>query len=175
MKRGFTLTEMLVVMAIIAIVAAISFPAFARAQEAAQVSKTFSNMKNLALALNLYRQDYDPAPSGSLEAMGLPDGLKPLGRNYDQLRSPRAPGWYGYHPIPEAEDRRRPSWREFTVERGDSAVMLYDPWFNPPGIPPYKHWWLDEEAMKRVFGMTVGGSAVRRYKTGAVTLTFWYP
>jgi len=59
MKRGFTLIELLVVIAIIAILAAILFPVFARAREKARQSSCQSNLKQLALAWQMYVQDYD--------------------------------------------------------------------------------------------------------------------
>jgi len=58
-RTGFTLIELLVVIAIIAILAAILFPVFARARENARKAQCVSNMKQLALALLMYAEDYD--------------------------------------------------------------------------------------------------------------------
>jgi prepilin-type N-terminal cleavage/methylation domain-containing protein/prepilin-type processing-associated H-X9-DG protein len=58
-KRGFTLIELLVVIAIIAILAAILFPVFAKAREKARQSSCLSNVKQIALGLLQYTQDYD--------------------------------------------------------------------------------------------------------------------
>src|ERR1043166_5016509 len=58
-KSGFTLIELLVVIAIIAILAAILFPVFARAREAARKTSCLSNLKQLGLAAQMYKQDYD--------------------------------------------------------------------------------------------------------------------
>ncbi len=58
-RRGFTLIELLVVIAIIAILAAILFPVFARAREKARQATCQSNLKQIALAIQMYVQDYD--------------------------------------------------------------------------------------------------------------------
>jgi len=61
MKRdsAFTLIELLVVIAIIAILAAILFPVFERAREQANKTACLSNMKQIALGILQYNQDYD--------------------------------------------------------------------------------------------------------------------
>jgi prepilin-type N-terminal cleavage/methylation domain-containing protein/prepilin-type processing-associated H-X9-DG protein len=58
-RRGFTLIELLVVIAIIAILAAILFPVFARARENARRASCQSNLKQIALGIKQYTQDYD--------------------------------------------------------------------------------------------------------------------
>ena len=56
-RRGFTLIELLVVIAIIGILAAMVFPVFARARESARKAVCLSNIKNLALAVQMYLAD----------------------------------------------------------------------------------------------------------------------
>ena len=58
-RKGFTLIELLVVIAIIAILAAILFPVFARARENARRTSCSSNLKQIALGILQYSQDYD--------------------------------------------------------------------------------------------------------------------
>jgi len=58
-KKGFTLIELLVVIAIIAILASILFPVFARARENARRASCQSNLKQAALGILMYVQDYD--------------------------------------------------------------------------------------------------------------------
>ncbi len=55
--KGFTLIELLVVIAIIGILAAMVFPVFARARESARKAVCLSNMKNIALAIQMYLAD----------------------------------------------------------------------------------------------------------------------
>jgi prepilin-type N-terminal cleavage/methylation domain-containing protein/prepilin-type processing-associated H-X9-DG protein len=58
-KHGFTLIELLVVIAIIAILAAMLFPVFARARESARKIQCLANVKNIAIAVQMYLADYD--------------------------------------------------------------------------------------------------------------------
>lgn len=58
-KSAFTLTEILVVIAIIAMLAAILFPVFAKARENSRRTSCQSNLKQLGFGLMMYSQDYD--------------------------------------------------------------------------------------------------------------------
>jgi prepilin-type N-terminal cleavage/methylation domain-containing protein/prepilin-type processing-associated H-X9-DG protein len=75
---GFTLIEILVVIAIIAILAAILFPVFARARENARRASCQSNLKQIGLGFLMYAQDYDsvlPALGWATgETITYPDG-----------------------------------------------------------------------------------------------------
>lgn len=66
-RLGFTLIELLVVIAIIALLASILFPVFGRARENARRTSCSSNLKQQALALLQYSEDYDGIlPFGSI-------------------------------------------------------------------------------------------------------------
>ena len=58
-SKGFTLIEILIVVAIIGILAAILFPVFARARESARKTSCLSNLKQISMAWLIYSQDYD--------------------------------------------------------------------------------------------------------------------
>src|SRR5439155_15013368 len=53
------LIELLVVIAIIAVLAGILFPVFAQAREKARQTTCASHMRQVGMALVMYRQDYD--------------------------------------------------------------------------------------------------------------------
>ncbi len=68
-RKGFTLIELLVVIAIIGILAAMVFPVFARARESARKAVCLSNVKNIALAMQMYLSDNnDTMPPGEHRA-----------------------------------------------------------------------------------------------------------
>jgi prepilin-type processing-associated H-X9-DG protein len=70
---------LLVVIAIIAILAAMLFPVFARARESARKIQCLSNVKNIAMALQLYLTDYDSTPPGEHDqaAIAYLDSIAP--------------------------------------------------------------------------------------------------
>lgn len=96
MKRGFTLIELLVVIAIIAILAAILFPVFARAREKARQTSCLSNMKQIALATDMYCQDYDECYPMCIYLAGTQivtfyHELMPYMKNAQMLQCPSEP------------------------------------------------------------------------------------
>src|SRR5574340_682508 len=77
-RKGFTLIELLVVIAIIGILAAMLFPVFARARESARKIQCLSNVKNIALATQMYLGDYDRFPTDNRDtewARWLPEDV----------------------------------------------------------------------------------------------------
>ncbi len=62
MRRAFTLIELLIVVAIIGILAAIAVPNFVNAMERAKVSRAISDVKSICNALEMYRLDNNNYP-----------------------------------------------------------------------------------------------------------------
>jgi len=104
MRRGFTLIELLVVIAIIAILAAILFPVFARAREKARQASCQSNLKQLALGVMMYAQDYDErfptryyVPTGWTSGFQWSNVIEPYVKNWDLFKCPSTAAYsYGW-------------------------------------------------------------------------------
>jgi prepilin-type N-terminal cleavage/methylation domain-containing protein len=64
-KRAFTLIELLIVVAIIAILAMIALPNFLDAQVRSKVSRVQTDMRSLAVALEAYHLDYNDYPASA--------------------------------------------------------------------------------------------------------------
>ncbi len=58
-KKGFTLIELIVVMAIIASLASILLPALSKARSRAKSSVCMNNLKQIGLGLKMYEQDHE--------------------------------------------------------------------------------------------------------------------
>lgn len=84
-QKAFTLIEILVVIAIISLLAAILFPVFSRSRENARRSSCSTSMRFMALGIRQYAQDYDErmplvavndTPSAA-QCYGWQDGILP--------------------------------------------------------------------------------------------------
>ncbi len=75
MKRAFSLMEILVVTAIIALLAALLFPVFAQAKKTAYTTTCTSNLHQYGLAIQLYQNDYEEnLPVGTILKWRNPKG-----------------------------------------------------------------------------------------------------
>ncbi|HON83749.1 MAG TPA: prepilin-type N-terminal cleavage/methylation domain-containing protein [Caldisericia bacterium] len=71
--KGFTLIELMVVIAIILILALIAIPAYRNMQDRAKRSRVQSDLRNLATALEMYNTDWTHYPNNSTSATRLLD------------------------------------------------------------------------------------------------------
>lgn len=74
-RKGFTLIELMIVIAIIAILAAILVPNFLRARAQGQYTQCQSNEKNMGTALEMYSTDNSGHYPGTLTGL-TPDYLR---------------------------------------------------------------------------------------------------
>jgi len=87
--QAFTLIELLIVIAIIAILSAIAIPNFLEAQTRAKVARAMADMRSLATGIESYFVDYNAYPRGRPEGADKPNYV-PLSRRMVTLTTPVA-------------------------------------------------------------------------------------
>src|SRR5579864_1258483 len=88
-NAGFTLVEMLVVMAIIAILMALLLPSISQAKARANQTSCLNNMRQLTLAATLYAGDHDDEfPARRTPTNAWPHKLKPYYSNWKIIACP---------------------------------------------------------------------------------------
>jgi prepilin-type N-terminal cleavage/methylation domain-containing protein/prepilin-type processing-associated H-X9-DG protein len=100
--RAFTLVELLVVISIIALLAAISFFVFSRSREKAKSIACRANIHELLVSLTAYDNEHQSLPYG----FHVRNGLNPPG-GYVGNWSWDAPGWWWFHYAGVIRDKSR--------------------------------------------------------------------
>jgi general secretion pathway protein G len=82
---GFTLVEILIVLALIGTLAAISIPSYLRALDKARSTRAIADIKNIALTISAYESQNQALPD-SLEAIGMAALRDPWGHPYQYTK-----------------------------------------------------------------------------------------
>ena len=173
-RRGFSLLELLVVISVILVLAAVLYPVFGSAKEAAKQTKCISNLHQLALAVQMYRtQSGAESEAGDVYAMGLPPqpihASLPISRQLGQCAGPNRmpllaptgfPYWYTVPP-PGQMTADGLTWGDYVSKVGDQAILFMDTNHNPAGTS------IDATSVtKRVIAACLDGHVVDRVKAG---------
>jgi prepilin-type N-terminal cleavage/methylation domain-containing protein/prepilin-type processing-associated H-X9-DG protein len=155
-RKGFTLIELLVVIAIIAILAAMLFPVFARARESARKIQCLSNVKNIAIAVQMYLTDYDRFPPSEHR----PDAISKIEE------------WIGQDRGCDCHAAYRATWSNPFVRWPvvlDEYVRNRDVWSCPSAKFDFSSWWIIPQYMGdwlKYLEATHGQWVAHGYSTG---------
>jgi len=144
MRKGFTLVELLVVIAVIGIIAAILLPALARARESARRSSCQNNLKQFGLVFKMYAAEaagsYPPlSPYGSVRPDALssplwsapqaaaiyPEYLSDMNIAQCASDSGGDPGWLSVQPRVPGDGGDFDSWKQAARDAGDWVSFDY--------------------------------------------------
>ena len=158
-RSGFTLVELLVVTAIIAVLAAIMFPVFARVREKARQASCASNLRQLGVAYAMYGSDYDggclPMYSAGYGRIWWMVTIQPYVRNLQVFDCPsfHYRGWctskYFRDPsVPWACETG--TWQRYRGGYGYNYYSALGEWGNPVGpIWDEGQWrWIGEQIVE---------------------------
>ena len=105
-RRGFTLVELLAVVAIVALLAGLLLPALGRATDRARRTQCLGNLRDIGLAWQVYLADHDDRfPDRRDLKLGLPGGWRP---------------WTGW---PRSDPRS--GWAALTLDRILTPVAIW--------------------------------------------------
>ncbi len=185
MKRAFTIVEILVVIAIIGVVAAITYPATKAVMRSAKVGSSTSFLHQLHLSMSLYRTENDgDGKYGGLATMGFPPIYDPNSNSVDitgfiyalperklEHRSPCGlnASWAGegdlqfqyiFRPFDVPDETQRSILANLYQE---NWLMFYDLNCDFPGTPIGR-----KDLPHFGVGVLLSGSAIRRSKPGKI-------
>ncbi|BBO22653.1 MAG: hypothetical protein AMXMBFR19_12850 [Chthonomonadaceae bacterium] len=171
---AFSLVEVLVCLAIAAVLVAILVPVFSAAKKASHESVCASNLKQLHLAVALYQEQYGGQGGfGNLFEMGLP--LPPLRKSLryatelgrcDGPGSPvRSPTGFAYFYIPSPPNAMSGfvKWADYVAAEGENAVLIMDLNHNQM---PATSLILAEGLTKKGMAVLLSGQLVKKNKKG---------
>lgn len=190
-RRGFTLVELLVVMAIISVLAAILFPVSAASRQKALQVSCASNLRQAALAVSCYLDDYDGAyPAGTprgtdprrpMYQATLPGALSPYlgGRNWAACPSLARPRFYAENetlmprPVNSWTRGARRVSTAAQVTDPSRVALLFDPMvragrMTTPALPATTAGIQPEQTAMLVLGSMITGCGLATVTSGVV-------
>lgn len=128
MKRAFTIIELLVVVAVIAILAAIALPNFLEAQTRAKVSRVEADLRTITTGLEIYFVDnnsYPPSATGP-DYRGFISLTTPISYVSNIFPDPFNFGFRdGFSANPQTSEESRLNYYELGTGRIDSATVQF--------------------------------------------------
>jgi prepilin-type N-terminal cleavage/methylation domain-containing protein len=139
---GFTVLELMAVVAIIAVLASLTFPVLSRAKMQGKVTASFINLKQLHQAITIYQDAWDGSGYGFARDMGLPPlhvdaiDLRAMPDSRDLWFSPCGPSLGGIpghrgplFPAWDYHEQRHvtQTWYRHVVVREENSVLVLDP------------------------------------------------
>jgi prepilin-type N-terminal cleavage/methylation domain-containing protein len=173
--KGFTVVELLTVIAIISITAALSFPALVAAKRRGQVEASVGILRQLHLGVKLYQENNGgEGPFGSPADMNLPTADvfgsvelyspthsskldSPCGRNQSWAQNDIIYFNYIYYFNDTTSVIKHINRFE------DNLIMFYDPNCDVPGVPIY-----NPTFRHHMIGILYSGQVVRHFKAGDI-------
>ena len=137
-RAAFTLIELLIVVAIIAILAAIAVPNFLEAQTRSKVARVKADLRTLATAIQAFHSDHNHYPVGTDDAPLIPQRIA------DHFaRSTVAPGasgapfsFYTFQTVDIPDTVRGHS---LTTPVAYTTTIPFDPFASEPGFVTYSY------------------------------------
>lgn len=178
-KRGFTLIEVLSVIGIVLALIALTMPVIANAKKGMYERACVSNLKQLHMAITIYRQEWDgDGVFGDAYEMGLPpfpfSGRLPLmefrcAEAGNDAFSTEGVHYYSFWSDPQL-DGNLPSWETYSQEYRGEAILIVDMNHNPKHLPL-----LHGDLLTRYgFGLSESGVLVKGKKRGDWFRRTWW-
>ena len=192
-RQGFTLSEILIVMAIMLVLASIAYPILIRSKATAKETVCIEKLRQIGLALAAYRSSADGSDQpGDTVSMGFPNYMGPdevasaLGGSREAyfglfdcaggLTFPTgATGPSGFFQLwPTSFGRvggitpeQQASWIIDVTKSGGATVVMSDPNHQ-------RNWPATDFTLQFAFGLTLDGSIRKQTRRGDSSLRSWW-